>query len=81
MSNLSTLAIALVLLAITPTPQPDYVLPMRYTVPLTNCWLESSTDLVHWQRDWNFSVMSNGDWRVTNAGGNKFYRVGGEILK
>jgi hypothetical protein len=58
------------------TPAPQFVIPLVYQVPLTNCWLETSADLAHWARC-DF-VVTNGDWLVHPAGPYNFYRVGGE---
>jgi hypothetical protein len=53
---------------------------LNYKSPMTNCWLESSTDLKHWQQDWNFTTNGS-DWIVSNPRGPRFYRVSGELLK
>jgi hypothetical protein len=52
-----------------------------YPVPLTNGFLESSTDLVHWEERDDF-IVTNGEWlvKMDPSKPREFYRVGGEPL-
>lgn len=59
-----------------------------YSVPLTNCWIELSTDLVHWRNanenyDYTMSTNSDGSWSlIPNMNlPYAFYRVFGEQLQ
>jgi len=55
--------------------------------PLTNCHLESSTDLVHWENRDDFSVETNANgtvvWRLTPASlkPREFFRIAGETIE
>jgi len=55
--------------------------------PLTNCCLESSTDLVHWENRDDFSVETNAngivDWRLKPAPlkPREFFRIAGETIE
>jgi hypothetical protein len=55
--------------------------PFIYRVPLTNCWLESSTDLAHWEARNDFTV-TNGQWlvKMDPSKPREFYRAGGETV-
>ncbi|HWD94104.1 MAG TPA: hypothetical protein VG938_17365 [Verrucomicrobiae bacterium] len=58
-----------------------YTLHFTYIEPLTNGWLESSTDLTHWEKRNDFTV-TNGQWlvKMDPSKPSEFYRAGGEPL-
>lgn len=66
-----------------PPPAPDIVLHFIYPVlPLTNGYLQSSTDLVHWVYRYDFTNDAKGDWYLTNHADlpDQFFRAGGDTI-
>jgi hypothetical protein len=76
--------------------QPEVVLPppvlsgfvLHFIFPcaLTNCYLQSSTDLIHWENRYDFSLETNFDgsigWHLPLIPSRpcEFYRTGGESI-
>jgi hypothetical protein len=58
----------------------------KYSTPLTNCYLESSPDLVHWTVRDDYWISTNADdttyWSLRGDKSNpcEFYRIGGETI-
>jgi hypothetical protein len=69
---------------ILPPPPPGFVLHFIYPFQLTNCYLQSSTDLVNWENRYDFSLETNADgsvgWHLVPdpLKPREFYRSGGE---
>jgi hypothetical protein len=67
-------------------PPPPLIFAFRYSTPLTNCYLESSTDLFHWTVRDDYWIGTNADgttyWnvRADKSCPREFYRVGGEAI-
>jgi hypothetical protein len=66
---------------------PAMVFALEYSTPLTNCYLESSPDLLHWTVRDDFWIGTNADgttyWNVRADKSNprEFYRIGGEAIQ
>jgi hypothetical protein len=58
-----------------------------YSKSLTNCYLESSTDLLHWSVRTDYWIGTNADgttyWnlRSNKSNSREFYRIGGEAIQ
>jgi len=67
--------------------QPTMVFAFHYSPPLTNCYLESSTDLLHWTVRDDYWTSTNADgttyWNLRSDKSNsrEFYRIGGESIQ
>jgi hypothetical protein len=67
---------------VNPPPAPGYILHFVWTnnFPLTNGMVESSTDLVHWEDDWDAMPTNGVDWWVPNNKPCEFFRAKGQPL-
>lgn len=78
--------------AVLPSPKPvGFDLRFIFTQPLTNCYLQSSTDLIHWQNRYDFTVDTNVidgtnvsySWSIQDpipVRPSEFYRAAGESI-
>lgn len=65
-----------------PPPAPGFILHFVWTnkMALTNGMVESSTDLVHWEDDYEALPTNGVDWWVPNNTPCKFFRAKGQPL-
>lgn len=67
---------------VNPPPAPGYILHFVWTnkMALTNAMIESSTDLVHWEDDYEALPTTGTNWSVPNNAPYKFFRAKGQPL-